>query len=44
MTRLHPLHAPGSFLVLPNVWDALSARLVEEAGAEAIATGSAALS
>lgn len=44
MTRLHPLHAPGRLLVLPNVWDALSARLVEEAGAEAIATASAAMS
>jgi 2-methylisocitrate lyase-like PEP mutase family enzyme len=37
------LHAPGKFLVLPNAWDAASARLVEEAGAEAIATSSAAL-
>jgi 2-methylisocitrate lyase-like PEP mutase family enzyme len=43
MTRLHPLHAPGRLLVLPNAWDVLSARLVEEAGAEAIATSSAAL-
>ncbi|APR77895.1 Putative carboxyvinyl-carboxyphosphonate phosphorylmutase [Minicystis rosea] len=41
MTRLHPLHAPGRLLVLPNAWDVLSARLVEEAGAEAIATTSA---
>jgi 2-methylisocitrate lyase-like PEP mutase family enzyme len=44
VTRLHALHAPGRLLVLPNVWDALSARLVEEAGAEAIATASASLS
>jgi 2-methylisocitrate lyase-like PEP mutase family enzyme len=43
VTRLHPLHAPGRLLVLPNAWDVLSARLVEEAGAEAIATSSAAL-
>jgi len=43
VTCLHALHAQGRLLVLPNVWDALSARLVEEAGAEAIATGSAAL-
>jgi 2-methylisocitrate lyase-like PEP mutase family enzyme len=43
VTRLHPLHAPGRLLVLPNAWDALSARLVEEAGAEAVATSSAAL-
>jgi 2-methylisocitrate lyase-like PEP mutase family enzyme len=34
------LHAPGRLLVLPNVWDAASARLVEECGAEAIATTS----
>ena len=35
------LHAPGELLVLPNAWDALSARLVEDAGARAIATTSA---
>jgi 2-methylisocitrate lyase-like PEP mutase family enzyme len=35
------LHAPGELLVLPNAWDALSARLIEEAGAKAIATSSA---
>ncbi|MFT3765607.1 MAG: isocitrate lyase/phosphoenolpyruvate mutase family protein [Minicystis sp.] len=43
MTRLHALHAPGRLLILPNAWDALSARLVEEGGAEAVATTSAAL-
>ena len=43
MTRLHALHHPGHLLILPNAWDALSARLVEEAGTEAIATTSAAL-
>ncbi len=37
------LHAPGKFLILPNAWDAASARLAEEAGASAIATSSAAL-
>ena len=37
------LHAPGKFLVLPNAWDAGSARLIESRGAEAIATSSAAL-
>jgi len=42
-TRLHPLHARGELLVLPNVWDALSARIVEKAGARAIATSSAAV-
>lgn len=31
------------FLVLPNVWDAISARLIERAGAKAIATSSAAV-
>lgn len=37
------LHQPGAArpLVLPNAWDAMSARLVEEAGARAIATTSA---
>ena len=35
------LHCPGQPLVLPNAWDAASARLIEEAGAAAIATSSA---
>lgn len=43
MNRLAALHAPGRLLVLPNAWDALSARLIEEAGAEAIATAGAAV-
>ena len=34
---------PGAF-ILPNAWDALSARLLEEAGFKAIATASAAIS
>jgi 2-methylisocitrate lyase-like PEP mutase family enzyme len=40
------LHVPGAdpILVLPNAWDAMSARLVEEAGARAIATTSAGIS
>lgn len=39
------LHEPGSgILVLPNAWDAMSARLVEEAGALAIATTSSGVS
>ena len=43
--RFRLLHARGAdpLLVLPNAWDALSARLVEEAGARAIATSSAAI-
>jgi 2-methylisocitrate lyase-like PEP mutase family enzyme len=35
------LHAPGKLLVLPNAWDAGSARLIESCGAAAIATTSA---
>ena len=34
------LHVPGDPLVLFNIWDAGSARVVAEAGAKAIATGS----
>jgi len=34
------LHAPGQLLVLPNAWDAGSARLIESLGAAAIATTS----
>ncbi|WP_067169892.1 isocitrate lyase/PEP mutase family protein [Microtetraspora niveoalba] len=40
---LRALHVPGRPLVLPNVWDAASARLVAEAGFPAVATGSAAV-
>ena len=35
------LHAPDELLILPNAWDAASARLVEACGARAIATTSA---
>ena len=44
--RFRALHAPGTdpLLVLPNAWDAMSARLVEDAGARAIATTSAGIS
>ncbi|MFF7777246.1 isocitrate lyase/phosphoenolpyruvate mutase family protein [Streptomyces tanashiensis] len=35
------LHVPGTPLVLPNAWDAASARIVAHAGASAIATTSA---
>ncbi|MDI3284261.1 isocitrate lyase/phosphoenolpyruvate mutase family protein [Polyangium sp. 15x6] len=41
--RFRALHAEGHLLVLVNVWDAASARVVEAAGAEAIATSSASL-
>ncbi len=42
----HRLHQPGAgvILVLPNAWDAMSARLIEEAGARAIATTSSGVS
>ncbi|GAA3596670.1 isocitrate lyase/phosphoenolpyruvate mutase family protein [Nonomuraea rosea] len=41
---LRALHVPGTPLVLPNVWDAASARAVQEAGFPVVATGSAAVS
>ncbi len=41
--ELHAARAE-SILVLPNAWDAMSARLVEAAGAKAIATTSAGIS
>lgn len=41
--KFRSLHAKGRMLVLPNAFDAASARLVAEAGAEAIATSSAAV-
>ncbi|MET7574325.1 isocitrate lyase/phosphoenolpyruvate mutase family protein [Streptomyces sp. NPDC005492] len=37
------LHVPGRPLVLPNAWDAASARIAEDAGAAAVATTSAGL-
>ncbi|MEY9874181.1 2-methylisocitrate lyase-like PEP mutase family enzyme [Streptacidiphilus sp. MAP12-33] len=37
----HSLHRPGKPLVLPNAWDVASARVVEAAGALAVATTSA---
>lgn len=39
--HFHQLHAGTSPLVLPNAWDAASARIVENAGAPAVATTSA---
>jgi 2-methylisocitrate lyase-like PEP mutase family enzyme len=42
-TLLRSLHIPGRPLVLPNVWDAASARLVVEAGFPVVATSSAAV-
>ena len=40
-TAFTKLHTPGDPLVLYNIWDAGSARAVADAGASAIATGSA---
>jgi 2-methylisocitrate lyase-like PEP mutase family enzyme len=39
--QFRTLHTSGNILVLPNAWDAASARIVEEAGAAAVATTSA---
>lgn len=41
--RLRDLHVPGSPLLLPNAWDAASARLVEAAGFPVVATSSGAV-
>lgn len=41
--KLRKLHVPGDPLLLANVWDPPSARIVEAAGMRAIATASAAL-
>ena len=43
LAQFRALHAPGRILVLPNAWDAASARLAQELGAEAVATSSAAV-
>ncbi|MFZ6649602.1 isocitrate lyase/PEP mutase family protein [Undibacterium sp. TJN25] len=43
--QFHALHAhEGTALVLPNVWDAVSARLMQRCGAQAIATTSGGVS
>ncbi|TDW95047.1 2-methylisocitrate lyase-like PEP mutase family enzyme [Kribbella pratensis] len=39
-TTLRELHVPGTPLVVPNAWDAASARMVEKAGFAAVATSS----
>jgi len=41
--KLRKLHIPGDPLVLANVWDPTSARIVESAGMRAVATASNAL-
>jgi 2-methylisocitrate lyase-like PEP mutase family enzyme len=40
---LRALHGPGRMLVLPNAWDAASARAIEAAAFPAVATSSAAI-
>ena len=40
---LRVLHGPGPVLVLPNAWDAASARAIAAAGFPAVATSSAAI-
>jgi 2-methylisocitrate lyase-like PEP mutase family enzyme len=42
-TTFRELHGAGRLLLLPNAWDAASARLIEDCGAAAIATTSAGL-
>ncbi|GGS00277.1 2-methylisocitrate lyase [Streptomyces aureoverticillatus] len=42
-TAFRALHTPGTPLLLPNAWDLASARIVEAAGAAAVATTSAGL-
>src|SRR5712675_909197 len=37
----HSLHKQNDLLILPNAWDAGSAKIIEDAGAKAIATSSA---
>lgn len=39
-TRLRELHVPGRPVILPNAWDATSARMVVEAGFPVVATTS----
>jgi 2-methylisocitrate lyase-like PEP mutase family enzyme len=41
--RLRALHVPGTPLLLANIWDPATARIVQSAGMRAIATASAAL-
>jgi 2-methylisocitrate lyase-like PEP mutase family enzyme len=41
---LRALHVPGTPVVLPNAWDAASARAIERAGYAGVATSSAAIS
>lgn len=40
MSTFHELHVKGNPLILYNIWDAGTARIIEQAGGKAIATGS----
>lgn len=39
-TEFRALHRPGDPVVLPTVWDAWSARLVQQAGFQGVTVGS----
>ena len=39
----HQLHHNNGLLILPNVWNPLTARLLEETGYKAVATASASI-
>jgi 2-methylisocitrate lyase-like PEP mutase family enzyme len=41
--QLYDLHHSGKLLILPNIWDVLGAKLLEDIGYSAIATASAAV-
>ena len=41
--KFHELHHSGKMLILPNIWDALGALLLESLGYPAIATASASI-
>lgn len=41
--RLRQLHHATAPLVLPNAWDVMSARAIERAGVQAVATSSGAV-
>jgi 2-methylisocitrate lyase-like PEP mutase family enzyme len=43
VAQFRDAHTKGSVLVLPNAWDAASARMAADAGAKAVATSSAAV-
>jgi 2-methylisocitrate lyase-like PEP mutase family enzyme len=41
--QLHDLHHSGKLLILPNIWNVLGAKLLEDLGYKAIATASASI-